>query len=362
MTHLIWILWLLPQLASPNVTIPPEVRQHLQAGLQAEQQRNFGAALEEFKKVAEIAPDLPAGHVKVGQAFIEQGQYGPAIAPLKRALELDPELVPAHRLLGYALLAQGFPKEAIPHLERAQDEGAIGIAQMQTDQPSEAVTHLQAALARNPNDPDLLFYLSRASEMLSSQSTSKLIAAYPNSARSHQVAGQNYFVLREYARAEKEYLAAIALRPDLPDLHLELGQVYAEESQWSKAAEEFRAETERQPGSAEAAFRLGNALLQQGISNDAFAQLQRSNQMRPDMTETLYALGKAGLQVGNESVAEKSWLRVVALEKEGNFATQAHFSLAGLYRKQRKVELADKEMQAYRKLKREEEAQKSPTP
>jgi uncharacterized protein HemY len=54
--------------------------------------------------------------------------------------------------------------------------------------------------------------------------------------------------------AEKEYLEALRLRPDFPDLHLELGQVYANSAQWPKAEAEFRAETKLQPGKAEAAI------------------------------------------------------------------------------------------------------------
>jgi len=64
-------------------------------------------------------------------------------------------------LLGYALLAQGYAAEAIPHLERIQEQTALGIAQIETGQLPQAVTNLQAALAKHPNDPDLLYYLAR---------------------------------------------------------------------------------------------------------------------------------------------------------------------------------------------------------
>jgi len=362
MRRLIWVLLLVPQVVFAQATLSPEVRQHLQAGLQAEQQRSFDAALAEFEKVVEIDPMLPVGHVKVGQAHIEQGEFAKAIDPLKKALELDGELVPAHRLLGYALLAQGFAADSISHLERAQDDGALGIALIETDRPSEAVSHLQSALAKSPNDPDLLFYLTRASGMLSTETMNKVLSSYAGSPRAHQIAGQNYFMLRQYPQAEKEYQAAIAMRPDLADLHLELGQVYAESAQWPKAAEEYRTACVRQPGNPEAAFRFGNALLQQGSAALALKELKRANEMRPDMTETLYALGKAASQAGQDKVAEEAWLRVAQLEEHGDLTSQAHFSLAGLYRKQKKLELAAKEMKAYQALRSEQESLKSQMP
>ena len=150
--------------------------------------------------------------------------------------------------------------------------------------------------------------------------------------------------------AEKEYKEALRLRPELPSLHLELGQVYANSGQWSKAEEEFRAETKLQPGSAEAAYRLGAALLQQGKTHEAFPELERSNELKPDMPETLYSLGKASSLEGNAATAENAWVRLVELEKNTALAAQAHFGLAGLYRKQGKTAEAQREMQEFQKL------------
>lgn len=343
------VLLLLPQLLWAGDQASPEARQHMQAGLEAAQQHRLEQAISEFRKVTEIAPTLPAGYVRLGQVYMEMGKFDLAVAPLKRALELDPNLAAAHKLIGYALLAQGYAGEAIPHFKSIQDPAGLGIAQIETDQPSEAVTNLQAALAQKPGDPDLLFYLSRASEMLSSQTTEMLLKAFPNSARAHQVSGKTSFNMRQMPEAEKEYQQALALRPDLPGLHLELGQIYAASSQWSKAEEEYRQEAEHQPGNAEAAYRLGDALLQQGKAEAAKRELERSDKLRPDMPETLYALGKASSQTGDESTAERALLRVVELDNESPLAGQAHFNLAALYRKQHNPQQAEKEMQAFRK-------------
>lgn len=326
----------------------PAARQHMEAGLRAAQQHQLETAVTEFKKVTELAPELPSGFVRLGQVYMEGGQFEAAMAPLKHALELAPDLPPAHRLLGYALLAQGYAKDAIPHFAAIQDNAGMGIAQLEANQASEAVTNLQIALKSKPGDADLLFYLSRASAMLSSQTSDALLTLYPNSARAHQQSGKELFNMRQMPDAEKEYLQAIAIRPDLPDIHLELGQIYAASSQWVKAEQEFRTEAARQPGNAEVAYRLGDALLQQGKSQEAKQELERSNKLRPDMSETLYALGKADSACGDSGGAEKAWVRVVDLEKESPLAGQAHFGLAGLYRKERKFQQAEKEMQAFR--------------
>jgi tetratricopeptide (TPR) repeat protein len=328
----------------------PDALQHLQAGMEAEKQRHYDVAIAEFKKVTELEPSRAEGFVSLGQAYMENQDYGAAIAPLKHAVELSPDLAAAHQLLGYALLAQGYNAEAIPHLEKVQEQTALGIAQIGTGQLQQAVENLQAALARHPNDPDLLYYLGRASGLLSKQSIDNLEAAYPDSARAHQALAENYFVLRQMPQAEKEFLEALRLRPDTPELHLELGLVYAGSAQWPKAEAEFRAQTKLQPGNAEGAYRLGAALLQQGKAREARIELQRADRLQPGMPETLYSLGKAAALAGDSAAAEKAWTELLGIEKDTNLAGQTHFALAGLYRKQGKTADAERETREFQKL------------
>jgi tetratricopeptide (TPR) repeat protein len=212
------------------------------------------------------------------------------------------------------------------------------------------VAALQKALAKRPDDPDLLYYYGRASGLLSKQVFDELEARFPDSARAHQMMAQDYAALRDLPNAEKEFFEALRLRPQTANLHLELGELYARAQQWDKAEEQFRLETESQPGSPEAAYRLGEALLQLGKFHDARASLLRSNELRAEMPETLYLLGKAASLDGDDALAEKSWLHLIKLEKDTSLAAQAHFGLAGIYRKQGKAAEASREMESFRKL------------
>ena len=338
---LFWFAW---------QSLSPDAAQHMKAGVAADKQRQFDVAIAEFRKVTELEPTYADGFISLGQTYMEKHDYSSAIAPLKRALEVDANLAPAHQLLGYALLAQGYAADAIPHLQRVDDKTALGIAEIQTGQLPEAVANLQAALAARPNDPDLLYYLGRASGLLSKQSIDTLLAAYPDSPRAHQALAENYFVLRQMPEAEKEYREALRLRPDVPEIHLELGEVYAGAFQWAKAEAEFRMQTKLQPGNAEAAYRLGTALLEEGKAHEARVELLRANKLLPDMPETLYSLGKAASLEGDAAGAEKEWTKLLAIEKESSLAAQAHFGLATLYRKQGKTAAAQHEMQEFQKL------------
>jgi tetratricopeptide (TPR) repeat protein len=337
-------IWLVLQ-ASPS-----EAVQHLHAGIEADKNGQLDLALSEFEKATKLDPTLAAAFLDLGEVYIEQRAYASAVSPLKRALALSPNIEGGHQLLGYALLAQGYALEAIPHLEKAKAEDALGIALLEAGKLPEAVAVLQKALAKRPDDPDLLYYYGRASGLLSKQVFDELEARFPDSARAHQMMAQDYAALRDLPNAEKEFLEALRLRPQTANLHLELGELYARAQQWDKAEEQFRLETESQPGSPEAAYRLGEALLQLGKFHDARLALVRSDELRVEMPETLYLLGKAASLDGDDALAEKSWLHVLKLEKDTSLAAQAHFGLAGVYRKQGKSAEASREMEAFRKL------------
>jgi hypothetical protein len=72
--------------------------------------------------------------------------------------------------------------------------------------------------------------------------------------------------------------------------------------------------------------------------------------LKEDMPETLYMLGKAAAMDGDDGLAQKSWAHVLRLEKDTELAAQAHFGLAGIYRKQGKAADADREMAEFRRL------------
>jgi len=173
---------------------------------------------------------------------------------------------------------------------------------------------------------------------------------YPETARAHQALGEGYAVLRQIPEAERQYQAALRLQPDARGVHLALGQLYAKAADWSKAETELRAETQLQPGDAESAYWLGNTLLEEGKIKEARMELERANRLRPDMPETLSALGKAQSLDAIPSAAEATWKKLLTIETSGALASQAHFGLATLYRKQGKASEAAREMQEYQRL------------
>src|SRR3954452_18282198 len=313
--------------------VTPELRQHVDAGLKAKNAGDLDTAIREFKRVAELAPALAAAHVNLGAVYLEKRDYPKAIPELRKALELNRDLSGAEAMLGSALLSEGFAAEAIPHLRNAQADDLLGVALLEVGKPREALDCLEAALGKQPNDPDLLYYLGVAYAQLSKQLFDRVRIENPNSARAQQLSGEAMAAAGNQQAAEQHFRAALKLRPDLRDVHYALGEMYLHSGDYENAEPEFRAEAQLVPASAAAAYKLGLVLMNRGRLPDAVAELKRADQLQPGMPETLLELGRAMNASGDAAAAEKYLNQVIAVEQGTALAESAHFQLAEAYRK-----------------------------
>lgn len=348
---LLWaVLQAVPSQGSQPEVVSPQVLQHVQAGLKAKKDGNLDAAIQEFQQVVALAPKLAAAHMNLGAAYYEKRDYANAEVSLSKALELKPDLIGAHGMVGVALLAQGYAEKAIPHLERAEMINVLGVALLEVGRISEAVEKLEAALQKQPGDPDLLYYLGQAFGRLSGQTIDQLLAQHPDSPRARQVRAENHAAMGRREAAEKEFRTILEVKPDIRGIHLALGELYLSAADFDKAESEFRAELKLSPGNASAQYRMGAVLLKKGQIREARTHLDRANQLKPEMPETLYELGKAAALDGDIASAERALLRVSELEGSGALAESAHLQLAQLYRKQGKVVEADQHVRKLRDL------------
>jgi tetratricopeptide (TPR) repeat protein len=154
---------------------------------------------------------------------------------------------------------------------------------------------------------------------------------------SHLAAAQRAQHDKDYATAEREYQAVLALAPEFAEVHMNLGLVYQLQDRFSEAMTEFRRALKFKPGLAGANFFLGvdycklgegakaisylKAALQtesnraeiwlwlataQEISGELQAEvltLHRALELQPKDVDLLYLLGHAYERLGNQEVA-----------------------------------------------------------
>jgi tetratricopeptide (TPR) repeat protein len=327
--------------------VTPELRQHVDAGLKAKAAGDLDTAIREFKRVVDLAPQLPAAHVNLGAVYYEKKAYAEAVPSLEKALELDPNLPGAHAMLGAALLAQGYLAASIPHLEKAQSDDLLGVALLESNRPREALLHLEAALAQRPEDPDLLYYVGIAHTKLSKQAFDRLQQTSPDSARARQMMGEAMAATGNREGAERKFRASLALRPDLRGVHFAIGELELAAGNYDRAEAEFRAEVQLAPGSAAAAYKLGAVLANRGRTTEAIAELKKADALQPGMPETLLELGKAMNTAGDPKSASTYLEQVLQSEQKGDLAEAAHFQLAQAYRKLGRTADADREIKLF---------------
>jgi tetratricopeptide (TPR) repeat protein len=330
--------------------VTPELQRHIEDGLRAKSAGDLDTAVQEFTRVAELAPGLAAAHVNLGAVYLQKKDYGRAAVSLRLALELDSGLPGAHAMLGSALLAQGYAQDAISHLEKGQANDLLGVALLEADRPRDAVDYLEAALGKRPGDPDLLYYLAQAHDRLSKQVFEQLQQSSPDSPRAHQALGEALTAVGKTAEAEQHLRAALAARADLRDVHSALGELYLESGDYQRAEPEFRAEARLSPGSATAAYKLGLVLANLGRTAEAIVELRRADGLQPGVPETLIELGKALNTSGDAVSAELLLQGALAKVQAGDLAASAHFQLAHVYRKLGRTADADREMKAFQQL------------
>jgi tetratricopeptide (TPR) repeat protein len=132
---------------------------------------------------------------------------------------------------------------------------------------------------------------------------------------------------KRYRQAEDYLQKAIELRPRFAAPHTHLGRVYLAEGESAAAEEEFRKAAEIYPLSTEARNALGKFYLDQEKLADAEKQYRASVESRPT-EEALNQLGEIYLQEGLATNAEQAWRQALLLSP---YDAPAHLGLGRLY-------------------------------
>ena len=154
--------------------------------LAAESYANSGddyKAIDEYKVVAAMDPNLPGVHFSIGQLLWKNEESDKALVELEKELALNPEHAEANAEIGTILVAHHVPQEAIPYLKKA----------------------LKLA-------PDLTLV--------------------------HQQLGEAYYMKKEYASAATELIKALPGDKD-GTAHYLLGSVYRSEGKMEQAKVQF---------------------------------------------------------------------------------------------------------------------------
>jgi tetratricopeptide (TPR) repeat protein len=207
---------------------------------------------------------------------------------------------------------------------------------------------LRKALAVEPRNPDVLYFLGIVSSQLATAAFDRLAKIAPDGARVHQLLAQSLRLQDKPVEAVAEYELALKVNPDLVDVLLEFAELRREESncddartlyeraervkptfdgafglgvclarqfEHGAAVEQFRIALKRDPQSAPAYFELGSSLLRLEQTAAAVKALEEAVRLEPRMRQAYYVLGRAYQAMGLDARAEQAFARADALAR-----------------------------------------------
>ena len=143
---------------------------HTDLAVEAMKNRQYNAAVPEWKKALELVPTEPRAHNSLGVALMETGKVDEAVEHYREALVLNPQYAEAHNNLGEALAGKGVVKEAIAQFEKAVEldpayavaRANLGIELARAGQTNKAIFHLKKVVEAQPDAVDARINLGQA--------------------------------------------------------------------------------------------------------------------------------------------------------------------------------------------------------
>jgi tetratricopeptide (TPR) repeat protein len=180
---------------------PKDPEPHLSAGLLHERQKEFSAAEAEYKQVLTLDPHSTEATIGLTNILMKSGRIGEAEPLLRRLAGERPDDAGIHLQLGRVLAAQGKKDDAI-----AEIQTALKLA------PADSEAQRELA--------DL--YTSAGKNDLAENTYRALVTTQPKDPELHRGLGQALLRQKKFPEAQQEFLTALRLKRDSPDVYVDL--------------------------------------------------------------------------------------------------------------------------------------------
>jgi len=197
-------------------------------------------ALVAYRKASELTPKDPEPHLSAGLLHERQKEFSDAEAEYKQALALESHSTDSHSTeaaigLTNLYMKSGRLAEAEPLLrglatERPDDAGIhlqLGRVLAAQSKKDDAIVEIQTALKLAPADSDAQreladLYSSTGKNDLAETTYRALVTAQPKDPELHRGLGQALLRQKKFPEAQQEFLTALRLKRDSPDVYVDL--------------------------------------------------------------------------------------------------------------------------------------------
>ena len=342
----------------------PDADELLRQGIEAQEQRDFKTAIEDYKKALEIRPTMPEARANLGAALSATGQYDQAIEEYKKALPDAPDKISVHKNLGLAYYKKGDMFDAreeftTVHAAKPSDISAsilLGYADVKLERQAEAVTLLTPLEAGQESNMDFEYVLGlallQAGNDAEGISRLEKVAQATRSADAYVLAGSARMRRREFPEARADLDTALGLDPSFPGLNSMAGQARDAVGDSKGSVVAFESALKADPRDATANLYLGVIRLKQRDFEGARPLLALALEVRPDDAQARFQMAKLDGMTGKYAEAAKA---MEDLEKADPSWLDPHVELATIYYKLHRPEDGQRERDIVQKIEAEQQ-------
>lgn len=306
---------------------PENLEVHVVHGTALLEARRLDEALGVLSGVEQRFPMLDMAHYSLGQAHAAKGEWAKAEEQLRQAFSLNPSHLSAYAELVRIRLKQD-PEATLEEThaslsaELLSDDPAIseriGGILAEHPEPKDFLRALREADPLNPNvfaRLGLIYYEQERNEDAVVEFQTALASEPDNDAVRYYL-GIAFVRLGNSSRG-REVLEAIAADSDIRlDAVLYLAYLDEEEGRIDRAIERLRTAYKQHPGSVELARMIGDVLRRAGRVEEAIAVLSEAGARFPDDPELFYSLGVAHYDAGNLEGMADAMQRVIEIDPQ----------------------------------------------
>jgi tetratricopeptide (TPR) repeat protein len=353
--------WLCATAGAADGTVQQQIEAHQRAAQQSLRAKQPAAAIREYQAILLLDPRNLDARANLGTVYYFSGEYAKAVPVLRAAFELKPDLWRIGALLGMSEKRAGQPgaqehlEAAFAHLTEEKIRVQTGMelielyyASVQLDKAAGIAAVLRQL---RPTDPDILYTAHRIYSDLADETTLAMVMSAPDSARMHQIMGQELERHRQSEPAIAQYREALKIAPQTPGFHFELAELLAASGSKANQQEvehEYQAALAANPLDEKSECRLGELAFRQSNFHAAYDHFSRAVGLSPNDADANLGLGKTLLSMHETARATPLLERAV---KEDAYSAVAHYRLAMAYRLAGRSEDAGSELAEFQKLK-----------
>lgn len=324
--------------------------------------KDMDTAAGALEKLVNLTPKAAEVHANLGMVYYAQNRFAQAAQAFERALKLNSNLPNTSLMLGICFAELGRHKEALTLLEPtfkkppSRETGRlVGLELLRVynglKQHGKAVVVSEDLLERYPDDPEVLYHISRLYGDRALQLMTRLVEVAPDSVWVRMARAEVHENQKHYDLAVQEYQGVLKRAPRMPGVHFRLGRVLLVSSTGPKNTDEavrmFEEELAIDPQNSNAEYEIGEICRQRGQLDAAKEHFSRAIQFHPEFEDAQIALGRTLMNLKKADEALPHFQAAVRLGPENEVP---HFLLARAYRELGDNEKYREELEFYQTL------------